>query len=340
MALLGKGSDHMEGPDIENDSGSFDDTSSTTSNATSVSPVTVSTPSAAPTTASSASATTSDGITWGTVYKTVGDVPSEGVAAYALPKCDYREACYMWQVPNGCVVIPGEPLYRMPLNHPMLSAFGFLDTDTLEDVIAVSDCSDWNAYVKGRVSGKWLAMQEKILQQAVPVQSTAPAPTPTGWNWADCTVMYGQFNVVANSGASSDVQTAVEDANQLIQSQANNCAAPINALCPTLSLSFASNGEDDSMGSNEWTVSTPNEVEALAAALGWTSDETVMQKLYSFYKGNTNPWSPQIGLTGTVLSSAMGTYEASNGTELSASNCTLTFTLQYALNHTIAKFAQ
>lgn len=337
MAFLGKGGNYTDGPDIQNDSGSFDDASTTTP---STAPVAM--PSTTPTTVTTNASTPStagDGITWGTVYKTVGDVPSEGVAAYGLPKADYRNACYMWQVPNGCVVIPGEPLYRMPLNHPMLSAFGFLDTDALEDVIAVSDCSDWNAYVKGRASGKWLEMQKKILQQAVPVQSTAPAPAPTGWNWADCTTMYGQFTVQANSGASSDVQTAVEDANQLIQSQASDCADPINALCPSLSLSFASNGEQGSMGANEWFVTTPNEVEALAAALGWTSDTTVMQKLYSYYNGNTNPWSPQIDLVGTVPASSMGTYEASNGTELSASNCTLTFTLQYALNHSIAKFA-
>ena len=183
MALLGKGSDPEEDPDIQNDSGSFDNASTT---ASSTAPV--STPSATPTTVTPTASTPEDAITWGTVYKTVGDVPSEGVAAYALPKADYRNACYMWQVPNYEVVVPGAPYYRMPINHAMLSAFGFLDTDTLEEVIAVSDCSDWSTYAKGRASGKWLEMQKKILQQAVPI---TPAPSPSAisptWDWSKVT---------------------------------------------------------------------------------------------------------------------------------------------------------
>ncbi|MBQ1348535.1 MAG: hypothetical protein IIY58_04145, partial [Aeriscardovia sp.] len=129
MALLGKGSDHMEGPDIENDSGSFDDASSTTSGTASTSfaasapaPASTSAPAAAPASAPA------DTLTWGTVYKTVGDVPDDDIS-FALPKADYRNACYMWQVPNYEVVVPGDPYYRMPINHAMLSAFGFLDTD-------------------------------------------------------------------------------------------------------------------------------------------------------------------------------------------------------------------
>ena len=323
MASLGKGSDHIEGPDIENEGANVSESSSSTSSASTPAPA----------------GDPVDSLSWGNVYSTVGDVPEEGLAAYALPKADYCGACYMWEVPNGEVIVPGEPYYRMPINHSMLSAFGFLDTDTLQDVIAVSDCSDWNAYVKGRASGKWLEMQQRILQQAVPVQSTAPAPAPTGWNWADCTKMMGKFIIQPNSGASDDVQTAVNDANQIIQNNEPGAAAPINALCPSLGLSFSANGEEGPMGSGEWIISTPNQIQALAAALGWTSNKTVLKKLYSFYNGNTNPYSPYINLEGNVLSSSMGTYKASNGTTLSSSNCTLSFMLQEALNHTIADFA-
>ena len=337
MASLGKGSDYRTEPDLKNEGEAVSE--STTSTTTSTSSTSTTTATSTSTPAPATTADTANSLSWGNVYKTVGDVPDEGLAAFALPKADYRGACYMWEVPNGEVIVPGEPYYRLPVTHDMLSAFGFLDTDTLEAVIAVSDCSDWNAYVQGRTSGKWLEMQEKILQQAVPVQSTAPAPTPTGWNWADCTKMMGKFVIQSNSGASDDVQTAVNDANQLIQSQATDCATPINALCPAVSLSFSVNGEDYAGGSGEWIINTPNEIQALAAALGWTTNKTVLKKLYCFYNGNTNPFSPYINLEGNVLSSSMGTYKASNGTTLSASNCTLSFMLQEALNHSIANFA-
>ena len=101
---------------------------------------------------------------FGNVYTTVGDVPKESVS-YALPKADYRNACYMWQVPNYEVVVPGAPYYRMPINHDMLSAFGFLDTDTLDEVFVVSDCSDWESYANGRASGQWGEIQRQITQQ-------------------------------------------------------------------------------------------------------------------------------------------------------------------------------
>ena len=65
-----------------------------------------------------------------------------------------------------------------------------------------------------------------------------------------------------------------------------------------------------------------------------------MQKLYPYFKDNAYPRAKNhyINLEGTILPSAMGSYKASNGTTLSSSNCTITFTLQYALNHSIAKF--
>lgn len=154
---------------------------------TEAAPVVEATSSTTSTSAPASTTDTSDALSWGSVYKTVGDVPKESVS-YALPKADYRNACYMWQVPNYEVVVPGAPYYRMPINHSMLSAFGFLDTDTLEEVIVVSDCSDWDTYAKGRASGKWLEMQEKILQQAVPI---APAPSPAAtaptWDWSKVT---------------------------------------------------------------------------------------------------------------------------------------------------------
>ena len=285
-----------------------------------------------------------DGITYAKAYQKVSDLPSDDVV-WLLPKDDYRNACYVWQVPNGEVTIPGTPFYRMPARQSVLTSdFGFMPSDTFEDfdVFAVSDCSDWQAYVQKRESGQWKEEEEKIerlLQQAVPVQSTAPAPTPAAWNWSDCTRMMGQFTVRAASGASDDVQTAVTDANQLIACPTSGCAAPINGLCPSLSLTFSANGEPEPQGSGEWFVTTPTQIQALAAALGWTSNETILERLYSFYNGNTNPYSPYINLKGTILTSSMGTYTATNGTVLSSSNCTLTFTLQQALNHSIADFA-
>lgn len=341
MALLGKGSDHRGGPDIKNEQGSFNatsDTTSTSSNRPAASSASASTPAPAP----------ADAPTFGTVYKTVGDVP-EGDITFALPKTDYRNACYMWQTPNYEVVVPGEPSYRVPINHAMLSACGFLDTDTLEEVIAVSGCSDWNAYVKGRVSGKWLEMQEKILQQAVPVQSTAPAPAPTGWDWADCTGIQGLFIINPAEGASDEVAAAVKATNSVIWTYESGEAKPLTQLIPSLNfLTQADNavygpqGETEVNGEwvQQWGFSTPNQIQALVAALGWTDDEAVMQKLYSYFKDNAYPRAKNhyINLEGTILPSAMGSYKASNGTTLSSSNCTITFTLQYALNHSIAKF--
>lgn len=165
--------------------------------------------------ASAPASTTSaaDGISYGTLYKTVGDVPEEGIS-YILPKDDYRHACYMWETPNYGVVIPGEPSYKMPVNRAMLAAFGFLDTDTLNDVLIVSDCSDWKSYVKGRASGQWLEMQKKILQQAVPI---APAPSPSAtspaWDWSKVTTLSLRFYFTPLSDAftAEEINTDMEE---------------------------------------------------------------------------------------------------------------------------------
>ncbi len=328
MASLGKG-DRKTGPNLKNEGAAANEKPSPA-------PAPAPTPTLVPTSAPV------DSLSWGKVYQTVGAVPEEGMS-YALPKADYRHACYVWSVPNYEVVIPGEPYYRLPINHSMLSAFGFLDTDTLDDVIAVADCSDWKAYVNGRASGKWLEMQPRILQQAVPVQSTAAAPAPTGWNWADCTSITGCFMIQPTANASGDAQTAIEYADDMGPNTPNSSGPSsdtINALCPALSLPSRPNGGAFYNGLAEWEISDPNQIQAFVAALGWTDNKAVLQKLYSFYKGNTDPFSADIRLEGNVLPSAMGTYKASNGTVLSSSNCALSFMLMRALNPSIAKFAQ
>lgn len=117
----------------------------------------------------------------------------EGKRIYILPKQDYADACYVWNVPNGEVIIPGAPLYRLPSEKAILNSdFGFEDGDQLEDfgVLAVDSCADWKSYAKGRSEGNWAEIQKQILQSAVPVP-IAPAPSPSTtsptWDWSKVT---------------------------------------------------------------------------------------------------------------------------------------------------------
>ena len=299
----------------------------------------------------STAAVTDDGITYGTLYQHVSDMPDDKVV-YVLPKEDYRDACYMWQVPNGEVVIPGVPLYRMPTTKAvMTNAFGFMPSDQCADfgVLALSDCSDWMGYAMQREAGNWKQIQEKILQQAVPVQSTAPAAAPTGWNWEDCTKIMGAFTLSPVKGAGRDEKGGISETDSLVQSQIPGSAQPIASLIPSLSfMTFADNGINASYGAGEvngamdayWVFEAPNQIQALASALGWTNNKTVLKKLYSFYNGNANPSSPYINLSAAFpASSVIGTYYSQTGARLSSSNCVVSFTLLEAINHSLAKFA-
>lgn len=178
---LGKGSDHRQFPDIKNEHAS--EPTPTVEPAPTANTYVNST---APLYPSSASPISS----WGNVYKTPGDMPV-GKQIYILPKKDYVDACYVWAVPNGEVIIPGSPLYRLPSEKTILnSAFGFEDGDELEDfgVLAVDSCSDWKKYVEGRSNGNWQEIQKQILQSAVPI---APAPSSSAtsptWDWRKVT---------------------------------------------------------------------------------------------------------------------------------------------------------
>ena len=122
---------------------------------------------------------------YGTVYKKVSDIPDDQAIAWILPKDDYRGACFMWPVPNGEVVIPGNPLFRMPSTLPvLLSAFGFLPEDQFEDfgVVAVSYCTDWSEYVAKRNGGLWGEELAAIENSPAPAVATTTAPS---WKWND-----------------------------------------------------------------------------------------------------------------------------------------------------------
>ena len=118
------------------------------------------------------------GITYGAVLSTVGDLDPTSMA-FALPLPDYQNSCYMWQVPNGEVVVPGNDLYRLPVTHDMLSAFGFLDSDKFEDnnMIAISSCSNWGDYASQRRQGNWNQLLQ-TLKNSEPssVNTTGIAP--------------------------------------------------------------------------------------------------------------------------------------------------------------------
>ena len=103
------------------------------------------------------------GTTYGAVLSTVGDLEPTSMA-FALPLPDYQNSCYMWQVPNGEVVVPGNDLYRLPVTHGMLSVFGFLDSDRFEDnnMIVVSSCSNWGDYASQRRQGNWKALLRQL----------------------------------------------------------------------------------------------------------------------------------------------------------------------------------
>ena len=288
---------------------------------------------------------------WGNVYKTPGDMPV-GKQIYILPKKDYVDACYVWAVPNGEVIIPGSPLYRLPSEKTILNdAFGFEDEDSLEDfgVLAVDSCSDWKKYVKERSAGNWQEIQKQILQSAVPVQSAAPTPAPTGWNWEDCTKIMGAFTITPAKGASKDEKAAIGMTNAVVQQQIPVSADPITSLIPSLNfMTYAANGIDAANGQGEvngaldayWVFVTPNQIQALVSALGWTDNKAVLKKLYSFYNGNADPIHPYINLSAAFpASSVIGFYTSQTGVGLSSSNCTVTFTLLEAINYSIAKFA-
>ena len=127
------------------------------------------------------------GTTYGAVLSTVGDLDPASLA-FALPLPDYQNSCYMWQVPNGEVVVPGNDLYRLPVTHDMLSAFGFLDSDKFEDnnMIAVSFCSNWGDYASQRRQGNWNQLLQQLKNsEPSSVNSTGIAPANanvTSWN--------------------------------------------------------------------------------------------------------------------------------------------------------------
>ena len=180
-----------------------------------------------------------DGITYTKAYQKVSDLPSDGMA-WLLPKDDYRNACYVWQVPNGEVTIPGSPLYRMPCRQSVLTSdFGFMPSDTFEDfgVFAVSDCSDWQAYAQKREKGEWKEEEEKIeqlLQDAVPV---APAPTPSAvhpsWDWSKVS----QLNLHFSFTPLTDALTEEELRTELEGIQRNDRVKFYKKLFPSLDLS-------------------------------------------------------------------------------------------------------
>lgn len=127
------------------------------------------------------------GTTYGAVLSTVGDLDPTSLA-FALPLPDYRNACYIWQVPNGEVVVPGNNLYRLPVTHDMLSNFGFLDSDKFEDnnMIAVSSCSNWRDYASQRRQGNWNQLLQQLKNsEPSSVNSTGIAPANANvasWN--------------------------------------------------------------------------------------------------------------------------------------------------------------
>ena len=184
-------------------------------------------------------ADTSAGITYTKAFQKVSDLPSDGMA-WLLPKDDYQNACYVWQVPNGEVVIPGSPLYRMPCRQSVLTSdFGFMPSDTFEDfgVFAVSDCSDWQAYAQKREAGQWKEEEEKIeqmLQNAVPI---APAPTPAEtnptWDWSKVT----QLNLHFAFTPLTDAFTEEEIHTELEGIQRNDRVKFYKKLFPSLDLS-------------------------------------------------------------------------------------------------------
>ena len=141
---------------------------------------------------------TPTGIQYGTPCRTVSDM-SDADVTWILPKEDYRGACYMWPVPNGEIVIPGNALYRMPTTKAVMTdCFGFMPSDNLLDFggFAVPYCSDWQGYVAKRNAGEWEEEAAKIqglltsapAEQGVPPEGTdvagwdSIASVTLGWN--------------------------------------------------------------------------------------------------------------------------------------------------------------
>ena len=205
----------------------------------------------------STAAVTDDGITYGTLYQHVSDMPDDKVV-YVLPKEDYRDACYMWQVPNGEVVIPGRPLYRMPTTKAvMTNAFGFMPSDQCADfgVLAISDCSDWMGYAMQREAGNWKQIQEKILSSAVPVVSIDWSSLLPGRKLEACFV---------NTSSSAPVDITVSDVQGWLPA----------SLFSLLASTGTNQQIDETYMAPVFTVSSAN-APAFAAAIGIAQQDVV-----------------------------------------------------------------
>ena len=123
-------------------------------------------------------------ITYGSVYQTIGDVPEEGVA-YILPLEDVKDETYVWITPECEVEVPGMPLYRLACDKAQLAGdFGFKASSSFSasGVIAISACSDWEAYAERREEGQWEQEKAAIMAGASASatngnQTTASSPS-------------------------------------------------------------------------------------------------------------------------------------------------------------------
>ena len=182
------------------------------------------------------------GIEYGTPCKKVSDM-SETDITWILPKADYRNACYMWMVPNGEIVIPGKNLYRMPTTQKVMTTFyGFMPEDTLEDfgVFGVPTCSDWEAYVAKRQAGEW-AQEESAIQQLIASEGAdVSGVPPEGANvagWEDIASVTVGWYLLPNAENVIPLLGTSESDAMLADIKANG-ASYLSSLAPSLPSSF------------------------------------------------------------------------------------------------------